>query len=295
MSFAFGRWVLAYRGARIGLIAGLLPLPLTGVLSAAIVVAVAISKGWRVAATDCAIAMLVLVAVTIIAGGGWTQVAASGLSTWVVAILLGTVTGLYASLALTLQVLIVVSLIGLTAFVVLSDDPIMFWEAVLTGFAAQMQELGVELNAPDVLVQLAPIMTGLVGVSVITSSMLALVIGAWWAGGNGGPAFREMFVNIRLGYVLGVLAVIAGVAALMLPGQLASNAMLLLGIGFVIQGLSVVHWLVSSRGLPGMVLIPVYLPIFMGASITVMMQFLLATAGFVDNWYGLRRGPVGER
>jgi len=26
-----------------------------------------------------------------------------------------------------------------------------------------------------------------------------------------------------------------------------------------------------------------------------MMLFLLATAGFVDNWYGLRRGPVGER
>jgi len=295
MSSAFGRWVLAYRGARIGLIACLLPLPLTGVLSAAIVVAAAIAKGWRIAVTDCAVAMLVLVGITFVAGGGWTQVAASGLSTWAMAVFLGAVTGAYGSLTLTLQALIVLGLIGLVAFVLLADDPVVFWERVLTDFAAQMQEMGVELNAPEVLVELAPIMTGLAGVSVITSSMLALVIGAWWAGGNGGPAFRDMFVNIRLGYVLGALALIAGVAALLLPGQLASNALLLLGIGFVIQGLSVVHWLVSARGMPGIVLIPVYLPIFMGASITVMMLFLLATAGFVDNWYGLRRGPVGER
>ena len=295
MSSAFGRWVLAHRGARIGLIAGLLPLPLTGVLSAAIVVAVAITKGFRVAATDCAIAMLVLVAVTVVAGGGSTQIMASGLSTWAMAVFLGTVTGVYGSLTLTLQALIVLSLIGLVAFVFLANDPIVFWEGVLAEFAVQMQELGVELSAPEMLVELAPIMTGLVGVSVITSSTLALVIGAWWAGGNGGPVFREMFVNIRLGYVLGGLALVAGVAALWLPGQLASNALLLLGIGFVIQGLSVVHWLVAARGMPGLVLIPVYLPIFMGASITVMMLFLLALVGFVDNWYGLRRGPVGER
>ena len=87
----------------------------------------------------------------------------------------------------------------------------------------------------------------------------------------------------------------AGLGALFFPGQLASNALLLLGVGFVIQGLSVVHWLVSSRGLPGLVLLPVYLPLLMGASVTIMMLLLLAMVGFVDNWYGLRRGPVGER
>ena len=38
-----------------------------------------------------------------------------------------------------------------------------------------------------------------------------------------------------------------------------------------------------------MFLVPVYLPFLMGPSITVMALFLLATVGFIDNWYGLRR------
>lgn len=292
MRSGFGRWLLDHRGVRIGLIAGLLPLPLTGVLSAAIVVAVSIAKGWRAAAVDCVIAMLVLGAVTALAGGIWSQLAASGLSTWIAAIGFGVLTRAYGSLTLTLQALIVVVLIGMMGFVLAAADPILFWEEALTDFAAQMTELGVQFSEPDALLALAPMMSGLIAASAVTSCMLALIIGAWWASGSGGPGFREMFVNIRLGYILGGIAVVAGIAATLLPGHLAGNALLVLGVGFVFQGLAVVHWLVSARGLPWMVLIPVYLPFFMGASITVMALFLLAAVGFTDNWYGLRRaGP----
>ena len=125
--------------------------------------------------------------------------------------------------------------------------------------------------------------------------MIALIIGAWWASGSGGPAFRDMFVQIRLGYVLGAVAVLAGVGTFFLPGETAGNALLVLGVGFVFQGLAVVHWLVSARGLPWVVLVPVYLPFFMGASISVMALFLLASVGFVDNWYNLRRAGSNVR
>jgi hypothetical protein len=291
----FGRWVLLHRGARIGLIAGLLPLPLTGVLSAALVVAVAVAKGWREAAVDCVVAMLVLGLVTMLAGGAWAPLAVSGVSTWSIAILLGTLTGAYGSLTLALQLLLVLGLLGLAAFTIVVGDPIVFWEEALSSFAEQMAELGVQFSEPDALLQLAPMMSGLVGASVVSSSMLALIIGTWWASGSGGPPFRDMFVQIRLGYVLGGLAVLAGVATMFLPDQMAGNALLLLGVGFMFQGLAVVHWLVSARGLPWVVLVPVYLPFFMGASITVMALFLLASAGFVDNWYNLRRAGSNVR
>jgi len=295
MQSGFGRWVLQYRGARIGLIAGLLPLPITGILSAALVVAVAIAKGWRHALVDCGIAMVVLAVVTAIAGGLWTQMLVSGLSTWIAAIVLGALTGLYGSLTLALQALLVLGLVGMTVFVIATGNPVRFWEGVLGDFARQMGEVGVQFGEPEAILELAPVMTGLVGASVVTSSMLALIIGAWWASGSGGPPFREMFTRLRLGYVLGGVAVLASIAALLLPGELGGNALLVLGVGFVFQGLAVVHWLVAARGLPWMYLIPVYLPFFMGASITVMALFLLASVGFIDNWYGLRRAGVNDR
>jgi len=295
MQSGFGRWVLEHRGARIGLIAGLLPLPLTSVLSAAIVVAVAIVRGWRAALVDCGFATVVLSAVALFAGGLWSQFAASAVTTWAAAIFLGALTGIYGSLTLTLQALLVLGLIGLTAFVFAVGDPVAFWEPVLTDVTIRMSELGVQFEEPDALLQLAPMMSGLLAASAVTSSILALLVGAWWAAGAGGPAFRDMFVAISLGYILGGIALLAGIAALFLPGDLAGNMLLVLGVGFVFQGLAVVHWLVSARGLPWMFLIPVYLPLFMGASIAVLALFLLATIGFVDNWYGLRRAGFDVR
>jgi hypothetical protein len=295
MQSGFGRWVLEHRGARIGLIAGLLPLPLTSVLSAALVVAVTIARGWRDVLADCAIALVVLVAVTVSLGGAWGPVVASGVLTWSVAMFVGALTGLYGSLTLTLQALIVVGLLGLAVFVIAVTDPVDFWERVLTDLTGQMTQLGVQFSEPEALLELAPMMSGLFAASMVSSSILALLIGAWWAGGAGGPSFREMFVRIRLGYILGAVALLAGIAALLLPGDLAGNALLVLGIGFVFQGLAVVHWLVAVRGLPWMFLIPVYLPFFMGATIMVTALFLLATVGFVDNWYGLRKAGADLR
>ena len=295
MRSGFGGWLIAHRGARIGLIAGLLPLPLTSVLSAAIVVAVAVARGWREAVADCVIALLVLGVVLLIAGGAWGQVLPSALSTWLIAVLLGALTGTYGSLTLTLQVLLVVALTGMVVFVLVVGDPIAFWERVLADFVAQMSEMGIEFTQPDAILGFAPFMNGLVAASVVSSSMLALLLGAWWAAAAGGPAFREMFARIRLGYVLGAVAVLAGIAALFLPVYLAGNALLVLGVGFVFQGLAVVHWLVNDRGLSPMIFIAVYLPFFLGASITLVALFVLASVGFVDNWYGLRRAVTKER
>jgi len=45
----------------------------------------------------------------------------------------------------------------------------------------------------------------------------------------------------------------------------------------------------GPRGWPGMYLIPIYLPFFMGGSFVVAMLFQLAGIGLIDNWFGLRR------
>ena len=273
----------------------MLPLPITSVLSAAMVVTVTIAKGWRVAATDCLLAFAVLGLVTILAGGAWQQAALSGISTWAAAMLLGALTGAFGSLTLSLQALMMVGVLALGGFTLVVDDPTAFWESILVKFAEQMSELGMPLAEPEALLGLAPIMSGLVASSIVMSSTLALLIGTWWAGGARGTDFRAMFVDIRLGYVVGGISVLAGGAALLGMGQFSGSVLLVLGIGFVFQGLAVVHWLMAARNLPWVFLIPVYVPLFLGASILVITLLMLAAIGFVDNWYDLRRAARNER
>jgi hypothetical protein len=289
MPTSFGAWLSQRRGARIFLIAGLLPLGLLGILSAAVVVCISGLKGWREAGVDCLLAVSVLTGVTLVMGGEWWQVMISGGSILGVAAWLGGLTGIYGSLALALQAIVVGGLLGIVVFAIVVRDPVMFWEQFLTGFAAQMESLGAELASPEAFLALAPLMSGMVAASVLLSSMAALFIGSWWAGNAGGRKFKAMFVNIRLGYLVGGLALVAGLAALLTSAALAGNALLVLGMGFMLQGLSVLHWHADQRGWPGVYLLPVYLPFMLGAAAMSMAMFVLAAVGFVDNWYGLRR------
>jgi hypothetical protein len=172
------------------------------------------------------------------------------------------------------------------------DNPMEFWEPILQVIAGQMQQLGVELADPDAIMGLAPIMSGLFVAGTIASSVVALLLGCWWAGGARNISFQDLFLDLRLGYVIGGIAVVAGIASLLGVQPLAGNLLLAAGIGFVFQGLAVVHWHVARRRLPWMILIPVYLPLFMGASLLIMALFLFAAVGFIDNWFGLRRAKT---
>jgi hypothetical protein len=289
MRKSFASWLVNRRASRVGLIAGLLPLGLLGILSAAIVVSVAELKGWRQAAVDCLIALGVLVLLIFLLGGDWRQLAASGATAWIVAIALGALTGAYASLALSLQAIVVIAIFGVVGFAVMVSEPVIFWQKFLTEMIAELEKLGVEFAEPEALLQLAPMMSGVIAASAITSSILALLLGSWWASRAGGPDFKTMFMNIRLGYVIGGIALLASLGALLGLGPVAANLLLVLGVGFVFQGFAIVHWHAAARGWPGMYLIPVYLPFFMGGSFFLAMLFLLAAIGFVDNWFGLRR------
>jgi hypothetical protein len=286
---SFGGWLANRRASRVGLIAGFLPLGLLGILSAAIVVTVAELKGWREAAIDCLIALAMLALLMMLLGGDWAQLAATGASAWVAAIALGVLTGAYASLTLSLQAILVFAMFGVIGFALIVGDPIVFWQKFLGGVIADLEQFGIEFAEPDALLALAPMMTGIVAASGISSSILALLLGSWWASRATGPDFKSMFLQIRLGYVIGIITLLASLAALLGLGFVAANLLMVLGVGFVFQGLSIVHWHAAARGWPGIYLIPVYLPFFMGGGFVVATLFLLAAIGFVDNWFGLRR------
>ena len=287
MRSAFGNWLIERRIARVALIAALLPI--FGVLSAAIVVCVAVVKGWRVGLTDCGIALALLTGLTLLAGQVPTQALFSGVSTWGVALLLGGITGIYGSLTLAVQALVILFCIAVFGFAVITGDTAAFWQPFLQTLNEQIVAMGIELAQPDALFELAPIMTGLFAAGTIISSIMALLLGCWWAGGARSRSAGELFIEFRLGYVIGGIAVLAGIAGLFGLQPLAQNLLLTAGIGFLFQGLAVLHWHAARRQWPWYALIPFYLPFLLGPSFFVLAMLMYTAVGFFDNWFGLRR------
>jgi len=286
---SFGGWLLQRRLPRIAIIALMFPLGLLGIASAAVVVFVAELKGWRDAAGDCLIALGILVLIAVLLQTDAMPVMLRAGSTWIPAVVLGTITGVYGSLTLAMQAILMVVIVGLILFGLWVDDPVVYWQEFITDVIGQLSELGVEVAEPELLMPLAPMMTGAVGASVVISSVLALLLGSWWASKAGGAGFRQMFTGIRLGHVIGGIAILSGLATLFEVGQQAPNILLVIGVGFAFQGLSVIHWQAATRQWPGVALAVVYLPLVLGPSVVVIELFVLATLGFLDNWFGLRR------
>lgn len=284
-----GGWLVDRRVTRVALMAGLFPLGLLSILSAGVAVFDATALGWRTATIDCLIALGILVVVILLSGGASSQIAVGAGATWVIAIAAGSLTGAYGSLTLPIQVLVVLGVLGVLGFYVWVADAVVFWEDYLTRFAGELEKLGFQVADPRMLHPLATVMTGMTAASVVIGAILALLLGVWWASGAGGPAFRPMFLSLRMGHVIGGLTALAGIGALVGAPPLSGNVLLVLATGLALQGLAVVHWHVSIRRLAWPWLLGVYLPLFMGPSIALSAMFLLTALGFLDNWYGLRR------
>lgn len=283
-------WLAALRLRRALVIGGLFPLPILGVLSSAVIVMTAELKGPREALLDCAFAFVALGLMAWLAGADLTLLLPSAAISWVVWLGLGTLVGRTGSLTLGIQAAVMVALVGLIAFDVLIGDPVAYWSDTLDEVFGTWVEQGL-LNEDD-LVQLAGLMSGLVMAGSLTSGMLVMLLGTALASRINGAGWSGQFAALRLGYVIGGLAAIAGLAALF--GLGLDGALLVLGVAFMFHGIAVVSCWSSRRNWPkgwwiGLLILPVLLPQFL-----IIEAALLSALGFVDNWFDLRRadGPA---
>lgn len=297
MQAGIAGWLAQRRLPRIVLVAGLLPLELLGILSAAIVVMTAALSGWRVAALDCVFALALLGVIFMIGGGPWAQVMINGLATWSIAIVMGSLTGAFGTVTLAIQILLVIAMLGFTVFWISVADPIKFGENFLNQLSAQMAEFKVPVGSSESFLEMAPLVGGVIASMVVLTSIMALFLGNWWAGKVGGHPLGPMFLQLRLGYVIGAIAAVLGITTLVSSGAYAINLLIVLSVGFALQGLAVVHWHIGRRNWPWSAFIPVYGPLLLGNVFMVVNLLLLAAVGFVDNWFNLRppsRGATGS-
>lgn len=283
----FRSWLLARRMPRIVLMAVLFPIPVMAIASAAIVAATASSHGWRVAAADACVSAALLMALTVLAGGAWFEIVVGAGVTWAIAAGLGQLRKV-GSLNLAVQSSVLMGFIGALVFTLWSRDPHAYWEGVLRDLLGRVRAAGVDVGPDDVVPMAAQLMTGTMSASAVVSALGALFLGCWWSGGTDGRSFSAEFQGLRMGRVLGVLAGVVGLLALTGLRPSVDDLLLVLGVGFVVQGLAVIHWQGARRAWPRAWPLAVYLPALVPA-LAVLELLGLALLGLVDNGYSLRR------
>ena len=283
------KWLAENRLRRVVFIAGFFPIVGLNLLSGATVTMAVQVHGPRAAVIDCALALALLLGMTLLTGMQPVVLAGSAVVSWAIWLFAGDLAGRSGSLTLAVQALVVMALVATGLFVLLVGDSQVFWTDLLRQVYADLAEQGFAVQA-DIEAQ-AGLMTGVVVSGSLVGAIVVLLLGSAWAGRVLDGAFAERFRALRLGYALGGAAALAGIAG-MLGLQLA-GVLLVFGAAFMFQGFAVSAWWSARLGWPrgwwlGFVILPLFMP-----DLLMVIAMLFAAIGFVDNWYGLRRTPGG--
>ena len=284
-------WLVRHRAPRIALMAALFPLPAFGVVSVAMVVLATQINGWRTAALDCAAALGLLLGLTMAGGGEWRGMGLGASLAWLVGLVLGAIRR-PGSLNLPVQVAVLMGFAGVIVFHGIADDAQAYWAGVLRELTERATAAGMELGPTELLLGAAAWMTGVVAASAVASSVAALLLGSWWASRLGVGEVAGDFRSLRMGRVIGGLALLSVIAWLAGLRGLADDLWFVFGAGFALQGLAVVHWHAARRRWPRWWSFALYLPMLGLPALAAAELLVLAIVGVVDNAYSLRRATA---
>ena len=295
----FARWLQQNRLPRVAVLVVSFLLPLTNVISAALLVMTARAAGARAAGIDVAAGLALLALLLAWAGGGAASSApipalfgASVL--WGGAVAAGLILRRFASVDLAVQALVVLVLLGVVAACVVIPDSRAHWQPVLQELFKAAGLPQVDGLPPGWLGTLASLMHGVIGASVLSTLLIALMLGLWFdpsapGGAADGPGWRRLFLELRLGRVLSLVAAVAVILLALGLASLGGGLLMVLGTAFAAQGLAVLHWTAQERQWPRIWPLVIYAPLVLGAPSAGLTLLALAVAGLVDNGIGLRR------
>ncbi len=291
---AFARWLRGHRLPRIATVVLTFLLPLTNVVSAAVVVMTARAAGWRSAALDVAVALLILGALAMLTNGeggapapGPAVLGAGAL--WGGGLLGGVLLRRFGSVDLALQSLVLAALAGVALAGLVIPDARAHWQPVLQALIQAAGLPQVDGLPPGWLGTVAELMHGVIGASLLSTLILALMLGLWFDRDSDGGDWRRKFLELRLGRVLSLATAVA--LALLAGGfvSLGGGLLLVLGTGFAAQGLAIAHWTAEEWRWPRIWPLVLYAPLLLGAPWAGLLLLALALAGLVDNGLALRR------
>jgi len=264
-------------------------LPPFSLISGAAVGLVTLRKGWQAGLSVLGLGAVVLALLSLMLrdpmiGLGY------GLSQWLPIWLLATVLRQSGSWARTFQFGV-----GLLAFAVLMahalvPDLDVLWQELLNQFLQPLLQQTSSKEAETLkafVPQVSGLMTGIIAVSVFTSTILGLLMARAWQAQLFNPGgFGQEFQELRLGNWPAILTLVLFVLAVLLKQSALQELLILFLVPFFFQGLAVMHGLNRKFGWHAAVLIVMYVLMFI--ALPQMMAMLTAT-GLIDSFADFRR------
>jgi hypothetical protein len=281
---ALASWLVARpQNAVLGLAVTLL-LPAPQLTSGVIMVLLVLAQGLRLAVIEASIAGALLLAVTLIFGVSVESMVTLMAGTWLPVLLLALLLINSRSLALTMQVSVIVAVVAMLGFYVVVADPVAFWQPYLTTMAQIARDSSLELNTE---LLNAEVMTVSATLAFWMLYVTALLLGyGLFARLPGETGRYGLFRNLSFGRVIASIMALASLLALVVDVALVQNLAFVLFVVFWIQGLAMVHWMHAEGILPIGAVVAVYilLPLLQVLLITV-----LGILGYMDAWFEFRR------
>ena len=257
--------------------------------SAAVVAFVILKRGESAALRGAGACVALLIVLSLLLYRSALAIPLIALVFWVPAILAAIV--LRRTVSLDLAVLAItlcgaLTAIGVQLFAGSDGGP---WREPLT------EQLSVQLSGPDgagltaeqlaaLVDSLSNMMSGAMGVSVMSMALCALFVGRYWQAAMVKPGgFREEFHALSLGRVPAIVCLIAIACSVLLAGPLWDALAIVAMFAFFVQGLAVAHAVVRQRGLAKGWLIFLYAFLLLPHTL-----LLLAALGLADNLFSLR-------
>ncbi len=281
---ALAAWLTARpQNAVLGLAVTLL-LPAPQLTSGVILVLLVLAQGMRLAVIEASAAGAILVLVSLVFGVSAASMMTLMAGTWLPVLLLTVLLVSARSLALTMQVSVIVAVLAMLGFYVVVADPVAFWQPYLATMAEIARQNSLELNTE---LLNAEVMTVSATLAFWMLYATGLLLGYGLYNKLPGETGKYgLFRDLSFGRVIAFTMALVSLLALVVDVALMQNLAFVMFVVFWIQGLAIVHWLHAEGTLPLVAVVSIYvlLPL-----LQVLLVTILGIVGYMDAWFDFRR------
>ena len=259
-------------------------------LSGAILLLAVLQQDLQKAALVAGLAAAILVAVALAVGSAPLQALVQIGSLWLPILGLSAVLRSTRSLTLTLQLSVILVMIGTTLFFVLSSDPVAFWNSMiaadplLQSLTGSLQQWKTAIGATDM--QFAGVMTTMYAIGYWFGLVAVTLLGYWlYLQLPEKSAEFGRFRDLNFGRVVALILAITSVAGFVFDAIWIQSIAFFLFAVFWLQGAAMVHWLKGVGLAPVIAVSAVYV-------LTILLpQYVfpaIAVLGYTDAWFQFR-------
>lgn len=207
------------------------------------------------------------------------------LPVWLIAVILRQT----VSLAYSLQILTLISLLVVVLIYALFPDFGEYWREALDHMVSQLAQQSDDFSLADLqrtenlIIDFLP---GLFASSIMFGTMLSLFLARWWQAVIYNPGgFAKEFQSLNLGKISALIALAITLLAVMLNNVFAFALLTVVFVLYLMQGLSLLHASIKLRQLHAAWLFAVYMTMFFIPHLVL----LLVIAGMIDPWLDIRQ------